>query len=223
MKAPHPEVQADPVIALIRQRMIRQGVDRQQLGHALSAGRNSAKALRRLDQFLGGERFVPDFIEKVAEVLQIPAGQLAVARESRDAKEQELREASARRGMEEAMARRGPHLWGRLPAKYHPSLFSVLGAEFFLLIRLPEEFARLSSYEMIRDVGRAVREHYQHHRRCRLIGYDFRQSLDAVYRFDVDGEYVRRVEGEPLETQTFVRIGNREVRTPNQLFGDGLE
>ena len=115
------------------------------------------------------------------------------------------------------MARRGPHLWGRLPEKYHPSLITVLGAEHFLLVRLPEEFAKLSHYEMLQEVGEAVRDHYQNHRRCRLIGYDYRQSWDEVYRFDADGEYVRRVDGNPLDSRTFVRVGKRTIETPGGL------
>ncbi len=60
--------------------------------------------------------------------------------------------------------------------------------------KLPEEIAELSHYEMSLAVGEAVREHYQNHRRCRLIGYEFRQSLDPIYRFDTEGEYLGRVD-----------------------------
>ncbi|MCB1232848.1 MAG: hypothetical protein KDN19_21570 [Verrucomicrobiae bacterium] len=83
-----------------------------------------------------------------------------------------------------------------------------------MLVRLPEDVARLSHYEMIREVGEVVRAHYQHQRRCRLVGYDYRRSLHEVFRFDVDGEYVRRVDGGPLDSRTFVSIGREEVKTP---------
>jgi len=214
MSVPFPHTDVDPVVALILQKMLEHGLDRRRLGHLLSAGKNPAKVLRRFDQLLSEERFEVGFIRKVAEALQLPAGELDVAWEAHDQCERELRVESGRRAMEETMRRRGPHLWGRLPENYLPSLCTVVGAEFFLLVRLPEEFARLSHYEMIREVGHAVRDHYQHHRRCRLIGYDYRRSLDAVYRFDAEGEYVRRVDGNPLDSKTFVRIGGRNATTP---------
>lgn len=198
---------ACPVVALIRQRMAQCGVNRKTLGHLLAEGGNPTKSFCRLDEVLRGERFRLLIIQKVAVMLQIPVGEFEVALEAHDQREREKRLESSKKALEETMRRRGPHLWGRLPKNYHPSLLTVLGAEFFLLVRLPEELARLSHYEMIQEVGDAVRDHYQHHRRCRLIGYDYRQSLHAVYRFDAEGDYVRRLDGNLLEPKTFVRIG----------------
>lgn len=209
-----PESSANPLLGLIRQHMRSRGVDRRELGHSLAEGGNPTKAFRRLDELLRGEQFRPEVVQRVAFALQIPAEQLAVAQEAHDSLEVEGRAESNRRRMEEAMERRGPHLWGILPSGYYPSLFTVLGAEPFLLVRLPEEIARLSHYEMIREVGAVVREHYQHRRRCRLEGYDYRRSLHEVFRFDVDGGYVRRVDGDPLDSRTFVRVGKAEVKTP---------
>lgn len=208
------EPTASPLIGLIQQHMRSRGVDRRELGHRLAEGGNPAKAFRRLDQLLRGERFRPEVIQRVANALQIPTEQLAVAQEANESLETEKRAVTNRTRMEETMKRRGPHLWGLLPAGYHPSLITVLGAEFFLLVRLPDEVARLSHYEMIREVGEAVREHYKQHRRCRLVGYDYRRSLHEVFRFDVNGGYVRRVDGDPLDSRTFVRIGREAAKTP---------
>ena len=119
------------------------------------------------------------------------------------------------------MERRGPHLWGILPDNYHPSLFTVLGAEFFLLVRLPEEIIEQAHFEQMQEVGQLAQIHYQHHRRCRLSGYDYRQSLDAVYRFEVDGEYVCRVDGDPMDSKTYVKIGKQTLTTPCNLMTGG--
>jgi len=121
--------------------------------------------------------------------------------------------------MREAMARRGPHLWGIMPERYHPSLITILGTEFFLLVRLPEEVTRLPHYEQMREVGEFVREYYRGYRRCELVGYEFRRSLHAVFRFDTDGQYLGRVDGDPLDSRTFVRIGGRQMETTRGLFG----
>jgi|GEM_PF-1590349 hypothetical protein len=206
-----------PITDLIRKGMLSRGIKRHELGLMLAEGKNTTKAYRRLDELLRGDRFVPAVVQRVSAMLQIPSEQLAVVWEAHEKQERERTAESCRRETEETMARRGPHLWGRLPEKYYPSLITVLGAEFYLLVRLPEELVKLSHYEMIREVGEAVREHYQHHRRCRLIGYDYCQSLDEVYRFDADGEYVRRVDGNPLDSKTFVRIGKRTIETPSDL------
>lgn len=203
--------------------MLSCGMERYELGLILAEGGNATKAFRRLDELLRGDRFVPAVVERVAAVLQIPSGQLAVVWEAHEKDEKERAIANSKRVMEETMARRGPHLWGRLPENYYPSLITILGPEFFLLVRLPEEFVKLSHYEMIREVGEAVREHYRNHRRCRLIGYDYRQSLDAVYRFDAAGEYVRRVDGDPLDSKTFVRIGKQTIETPRGLPWGGKQ
>ena len=199
----------DAVSALIRQQMERRGIDRKALGHLLADGKNVTKAFRRLDEFLRSEAYRPEFIQRVAELLQIPSEQLAVAWESHCEMEENLRVEAARKQWEKTMARRGPHFWGILPENYYPSLITVLGAEFFLLVRLPEEFADLPQYEMTVEVGRVVRNHYQNHRRCRLAGYEFRPDLNNAYRFDTEGEYLGRVDGNLRDSRTFVFSGSR--------------
>lgn len=202
-----------PILALIRQRMTVLGFTRRELGHLLATVRNATKTFRRLDQLLRSERFLPEFIQRIADVLQIDAGQLAVAREAHVLWEQERQVERGRWAMEEAMARRGPHLWGIMPPGYSPSLFTILGAEFFLLVMLPMEVTRLPHYEQMHEVGKCVREHFLHQRRCELVGYEYRRSLHAVFRFDVGGEYLGRVDGDPLDSRTFVRVGGRKVET----------
>lgn len=197
------------VVSLIRQHMVRGGIDRKALGHLLANGKNATKAFRRLDELLRGEEFRPEFVQRVVELLQIPPEQLAVARETQEGQAEEQRLSAAQRAAQETMKRRGPHLWGILPENYHPSLITILGPEFFLLFRLPEEFADLPHYEMTIAVGEAIREHYQNHRRCRLIGYEFRQSLADVFRFDTLGEYMGRAEESATGGRSEIRVGNR--------------
>lgn len=199
-----------PVILLIQKAMRAKSVSRRELGHAFAEGRSRNKAFRRLDELLRGERLVPEVVQEVAELLHIPAEQLAVAWESHEQREHEKSTERSRREMEEVMARRGPHLWGRLPANYHPSLITILGPEFFLLARLPQEYSELAHYEMIEAVGEAVRERYQKQRRCRLIGYEFRQSPRDVFLFDTSGRYIKRVGRLAHEGKSSIHVGNRE-------------
>ena len=203
-----------PIIHLIRQHMVRRNIDRKTLGYLLADGRNASKTFRRLDQLLRGERLTHGFLQRVAMALQIPVGQLAVALEAHDRRGQERYQEARRMAMEVAMERRGPHLWGILPVKYLPSLITVLGAEHYLLVRLPEQIVKLPHFEQMQEAGRSVHEHYRRQRRCRLVGYEYRRSLREVYRFDVDGQYEGRVDGNPLDSRTFVRVGGREVETP---------
>ncbi|MCB1236712.1 MAG: hypothetical protein KDM91_16725 [Verrucomicrobiae bacterium] len=109
-----------------------------------------------------------------------------------------------------------------MPPKYRPSLITILGPEFFLLNRLPEDIVELPDYEQMREVGRLVRECYANDRRCQLIGYEYRRSLHEVFHFGVDGEFLGRIEEPPVECEAFVRIGNRTIKTPcSLLFGGG--
>ena len=197
------------MVSLVHQQMVHCGLDRKALGDRLAEGCNRAKAFRRLDRFLQGEQLAPEFIDRLAAELDIPADQLAVAWEAQRDLEKARLIHSGRRFIEGVMERRGPHLWGRLPEKYVPSLLTILGPEHYLLILLGEEIIQLPHYEEMQEVGQRVREHYQHHRRCRLIGYDYRRSLHEVFRFDVDGEYLGRVDGEVTEMHSQIRIKHR--------------
>ena len=216
---------ADPVVTLIRQHMVRRNINRKALGHLLASGGNASKAFRRLDQLLRGERLVTGFVQQVAAALQIPSGQLAVAWEAHDRRKQEEQHEARWKTATEAMERRGPHLWGILPKNYLPSLFTILGAEHYLLVTLPEEVVELPHFEQMQEVGRIAREHYEHHRRCRLVGYEYRRSLWDVHRFDADGECLGRVDGPISEPRTLVRIGGREAErlffARDQFCGSG--
>lgn len=203
-----------PLLVLVRRHMDLRGIDRKTLGHALADGGDPNKAFRLLDELLRGQRFDPKFIQQVSNALQIPARQLAAAQEAHDRREQLLRTEADRKALKQTMQRRGPHLWGILPPRYIPNLITIVGPEFFLLARLPKEIVELPHFEQMKEVGRLVRLHYREHRRCRLIGYEYRQSIDNVFRFSMDGEYLGRLETAPSNPRTFVSIGGREVETP---------
>lgn len=194
--------------------MDRQGLDRKKLGHRLSSGKNPTKAFRRLDEFLADRAIHASFVERLGETLQVPSEQLEVAWEAHTATEEMRKLRAAQEAAEEAMRRRGPHLWGILPDKYYPSLITILGPEFFLLVRLPEEFAELPHYEMTVEVGQAVRDHYQNHKRCRLVGYEFRQAVDEVFRFDTAGIYLGRLEKPLPSSMSLLQAGGKDSSSP---------
>ena len=68
-----------PVHALVLRHLRQTGTTRKDLAEALATGSNRSKAFRRLDQLLQGERLVPEFVRRVADVLQIPRDALAAA------------------------------------------------------------------------------------------------------------------------------------------------
>jgi len=211
-----------PLLVLIRQRMARHGLDRRALAERLAEGGNRAKAFRRVDELLGGERFAPDVIRRMAGALEIPESQVAVAREAHERMERERRRAKAERRRRVVERRRGVHLWGRLPAHYHPSLITVLGPEFYLLVPLPEWLDELSREERMAEVGTIARDHYDHHRRCRLVGYEYRRPGDSVaVRFDVDGREVGLVEADPAGGRSVVRVRGGQVETSRGVFRGG--
>ncbi len=210
-----------PVLSLVTLHMTLRGADRKGLGQSLACGGNPTKAFRRLDQLLRGESLIPEFVRMVADTLQIPSADLAGAWNQHRQIETAKRAEENRKFMEAAMERRGPHLWGILPNKYYPSLITILGPEFWLLVKLPPEVTRMPHRAQMREVGALARDHYQNRRRCRLAGYEYRRSLNEVFRFGVDGEYLGRSDAGPLEPRTFVRVGASEFDTSRGFFRGG--
>lgn len=213
----------DPVLALVRQHMEREGIDRRTLGERLAGGGDLAKALRRVDELLQGERLRPAVLERVVVALGIPPSHLEVALEASEGARSEDEREAARHQAEATMERRGPHLWGRLPENYHPSLVTVLGPEFWLLVPVPREVLDLPDYEQMAEVGRIARDHYQNHRRCRLVGYDYRRSLHEVFRFGPEGDFLGRIASDLCGGGSFVRIGGREIDTTEGRLLRGRE
>lgn len=209
----------NPLVALVRQHMDRQGLDRKKLGHLLGSGKNLTKAFRRLDEFLADREVHVFFVEKLVETLQIPSEQLEVAWEAHEASEKVRQITAAHEAAEEAMRRRGPHLWGILPDSYFPSLITILGPEFFLLFRLPEEFAELPQYEMTIEVGEAIRDHFENHRRCRLAGYEFRQSVNEVHLFDTQGLHLGRRDDSVFREGIFSESSEKMAGATRKLLG----
>jgi hypothetical protein len=212
-----PEPENRTVVALIRQRMERAGIDRRALGERLAEGGNLSKALRRVDELLRGEAFRPAVAERVASALGIPPSQLAVAREADEAVVQRRKAEEDFRLAVETMERRGPHLWGRLPPDYWPSLITVLGPESWLLVPVAAELLDLPDHEQLLEVGAIARYHYRELRRCRLVGYDYRRSLDEVFRFDSEGEFLGRFDSPLAASRWGVQVGGGVVDIPGSL------
>ncbi len=209
----------NPLVALVRQHMDCQGLDRKKLGHLLGSGKNPTKTFRRLDEFLAGRAVHPSFVEQLGEALQIPSEQLVVAREAHEASERRKQLRAAHESAEEAMRRRGPHLWGILPDNYYPSLITILGPEFFLLFKLPEEFAELPHYEMTIEVGEAIRDHFTNHRRCRLAGYEFRKSVKEAHLFDTQGLHLGRKDDSVFREGTLSESSKKMAGATRKLLG----
>ena len=209
----------NPLVALVRQHMDRQGLDRKKLGHRLSSGKNPTKAFRRLDEFLADRAIHASFVERLGETLQVPSEQLEVAWEAHTATEEMRKLRAAQEAAEEAMRRRGPHLWGILPFNYSPSLITILGPEFFLLFKLPEEFAELPHYEMTLEVGEVIRDHFENHRRCRLAGYEFRQSVNEVNLFDTQGLHLGRRDDSVFREGIFSESSEKMASATRKLLG----
>ncbi|MAS95570.1 MAG: hypothetical protein CMO55_20405 [Verrucomicrobiales bacterium] len=203
----------NPVVALIYHGMAKRGMDRKSLGNALSSGGNNAKAFRKLDELLSGTRVAEEFAMRVCNALQIPDEQFAVAWEAHLDQVMAWRVESRRQAAEEMMKRRGPHLWGILPKGYYPSLITVIGPEFFLLLPVPDEVIQLPNFEMLQAVGNMAETHFREQRRCRLEGYEFRASMEEVYKFNTDGECLGRLEGLASSTRSCVRFGKNEIET----------
>jgi len=198
--------------------MAKRGIDRKSLGQYLSAGGNTAKAFRRLDDLLSGTRISEAYVRRVCSALRIPDEQFAVAWEAHLDQVMVWRVESRQRAAEEMMKRRGPHLWGVLPKGYHPSLITVIGPESFLLVRLPEGITEMPDFEQIIAVGSVARVHYAEHRRCRLSGYEYRASVDAVYLFSVKGENLGRKEGPLSSSRSYVQIGGPEIDSTSGIW-----
>lgn len=205
-----------PVLALILRHIQREGMTRRDLAETLAEGGNRPKTFRRLDHLLRGERLVPGFVRAVAEALHIPFARLAYAWGEHELQENEREQEEERRFYENAMERRGPHLWVLLPQGYRPPLVSFVGTEFYLLVRLRSEIADLSHDEQMREVAEVAREHYRNPGRrhpSQIAGYEYRWSLDESFRFDVGGNYIGRVEGRWSEPRTGVSIGRARADT----------
>ncbi len=203
-----------PLIVLVRQHMHRQGIDRKALVERLLTGKNDSKKYRRVDEFLSRERFLPEPIARIAGVLGIPDGQLAVAWEAHEREQQERLAEALWQAKLKRMQRRGPHLWAILAKGYRPSLITVLGPEPFLLIRLPPDIVELPDYEQMQEVGRYARENWQKNGGSRpLSGYEYRRSLSEAFRFSLEGEYLGRLGRPWADPRTFLSIGGRKIET----------
>ncbi|MBL9160616.1 MAG: hypothetical protein JNJ70_24250 [Verrucomicrobiales bacterium] len=160
---------------------------------------NRSKAFRRLDELLSGNPSETTFLREVAEVLGIPLNQIEVAlefdRES-DSREHAERIEQANR---EWFDRTGPHLWVILPKGYCPSLITVLGPDYFLLVPVPPAVIALPDFEQLQEVGGIARAHFADpKRRVREVaGYRFRRSLDETFEFSTEGDCLGRMEGPP--------------------------
>jgi len=207
----HPD--GSPLDALFRQGMQRMGLDRRALGERLAAGGSFPKALRRLDEILGGERYRPQIVRRLAAVLEIPDDVLAVAWEEHDRQVLEHEAELDRIYSEQTMKRRGPHLWGRLPDRYFPSLISIVGPEFWLLFPLPEGIVQLPDDEQMLAVSQHIRDHCGPRGGSRLVGYDYCRALDEVFRFDLEGNFEGRVDASAVSCRSGFRIGGRVVDT----------
>jgi hypothetical protein len=205
-----------PIVALIHHWKAKRGIDRTSLGQSLSAGGNTAKSFRRLDELLSGAKVSEEFVLRVCKALRIPEGQIAVAWEAHLDQVMAWRVESRRRAAEEMMERRGPHLWGILPKGYHPGLITITGPEGFLLVRLPRGITEMPESEQLNAVGSIARVHYAEHRRCRLDGYEYRAAIGNVSHFSTEGVNLGRIEGLPSDSYSSVRIGNRILETTSR-------
>ena len=206
------------VLTHVRQYMERRGIDRRALGERVAAGGNLTKALRRVDRLLrsGGSRSA--FLERVVAVLEIPPSELEVALEVQEEIDLVRSCEADQRRIEMTMERRGPHLWGRLPENYNPGLMSIVGPEFWLMVRVPHDLLELPDYEQLQEVGRIVRDHYQNHRRCRLDDYDYRRCLNEVFSFGPDGNFLRALWLRSSGWNSYIRIKGRKADTTAGLF-----
>jgi hypothetical protein len=181
--------------ALIQQRLAASGKSRSEVIDLL-ARTNRSKAFRKLDQLLNGEPGGAAFLKEVAEVLSIPESLIAVAVEfdlqREDRERRQRREEEWARWFEKT----GPHLWVVLPKDYLPSLITVIGPEFFLLVPVPRALLDLPDYEQFLEVGALARAHFQSpKRRARKVaGYLFRRNTEETFRFSPEGEFQGRTE-----------------------------
>lgn len=158
---------------------------------------NRSKSFRRLDQHLSGVAGEIIFLREVAQVLKIPFPQVEAALEHDS---QQLERELARERHEGAVRwfeRTGPHLWITLPGNYSPSLITVLGPEFFLLVPVPSDIIELPDYEQFQEVGIIVRAHFNDpNRRPRQIaGYRFRRTFEESFNFNTEGDFLGRIDG----------------------------
>lgn len=183
----------NPVVQLLRRFLQRSELNRIEIVKALGYT-NLTKGCRRLDDHLRGERRDMEFLLRLAQTLEIPIAQLKVALEATEVQERSTQ-------LQSTFARRGPHLWVVLPPGYYPSLITVLGPEFFLLVPVPQEIVELADYEQFREVGAMARAHFKgENRRVRQVaGYRYWRSLAETYEFSTDGEFLgRRKEPPPV-------------------------
>jgi len=181
--------------ALIQQRLAASGKSRRELIDLLTRT-NRSKAFRRLDQLLNGEPCGAAFLKEVAEVLAIPMSLIEVALafdlQTADREREQRREEEWARWIEKT----GPHLWVVLPKDYLPSLITVIGPEFFLLVPVPPALLDLPDYEQFLEVGALARAHFQNPgRRARKVaGYLFRRNTEEAFRFSPEGDFLGRAD-----------------------------
>jgi len=198
----------NPITQLLSRTVKQSGLARVQIVEALGYS-NLSKGCRRLDRHLAGEIRDADFMARLAQVLAVPTVQLEVALEATVAQEMKAEDLAREADRRSTFARRGPHLWTILPSGYHPSLITVLGPEFFLLVTIPSEVVELPDYEGLLEVGAIARAHFgDPNRRVRqAAGYIYRRSLDETFGFTTEGECLGRRDGPP--PTSVVRSGFR--------------
>lgn len=196
---------------LVEQAMLASGKGRRGVIDLLARA-NRSKAFRRLDQLLSGETCGLAYLKEIAETLSIPISQIEVALEFDLQTEALERKHHQEEEWTRWFEKTGPHLWVILPEDYLPSLITVIGPEYFLLVPVPSTLLDLPDYEQFVEVGATARAHFQSTQRRvrRVAGYLFRRNVEETFLFAPEGDFLGRCEG-PRHCKVVTGFGDGNV------------
>jgi len=208
-----------PILGLITDRISEAVITRRDLGNLLSRDSNRAKSFNRLDAFLRGEELNASFIEKLANRLGIDAEDIAEGWSRHRAWEDQSHR-------ERVMAYRGRHLWV-FPKRVgsRPSFVTMIGADIYFLVRLPEWLANLGEDEDVNSVCRFIREEAPIPRleyvKGRIERFQYRRNVDEAFDISPEGEFIKKVEdwSDHIRAVT-VKVGGMN-KVPKGLLREG--
>ncbi len=200
-----------PITRLIDTTRERRGISRGDLARTLGY-RNTAKALRRLDDFRRLGDAAPDFQARLTAALGVDPTEFGAAM---DATREVLREEKRlRREAEEARARAAfrPHL-RVIPERRIPSpifVAALTGVEHWLVQELPPDIMAMPEVRCFELAGEIARAHYARENGGAgpfgaIRGYLFRTTFDTAIELAVDGTNLGPRDGPvPMAKAAFV-------------------